>query len=122
MNKLIPVMGYLANNWPGLNSHTPAVVMNPQAQPLDLLAWCWGEFLSVQSAANVLLGTSNEIRNGDFSALIVHRLDALSEVFEIAVSRLIEEKTQAASGAIEPMPGAGIGRPVCAEVTASGRA
>lgn len=92
MTKFIPVLGYLAQNWPELNTHTPAVVMNPEAQPLDLLAWCWGEFLSLQSAANVLAGSSDSISKGDFSALIVHRMDAFSEVFEIAISQLIEEK------------------------------
>ena len=120
MTKFIPVLGYLAKNWPELNAHTPAVVINPQAQPLDLLAWCWGEVLSMQAAANVLASSSDDISKGDFSALIIHRMDAFSEVFEIAVSQLIGEKRQAANGTMKPMPAASIVKPACAELANNG--
>lgn len=122
MTKFIPVLGYLAKNWTELNAHAPAVVVNPEAQPLDLLAWCWGEFLSMQSAANVLADGSDDISRGDFSALIIHRMDAFSGVFEFAISRLVEEKRQTASGTMKPMPAAGMVQPTCSEVAASGRA
>ena len=83
-----PVMGYLVNNWQKLNGKTPAVVLNPEALPLDLMAWVWGELQSVMAASNALAAGTGEITKGDFSALIVHRLCPLVEVFEVAMNRL----------------------------------
>lgn len=85
-----PVSGYLAQNWFGLNEQTPAVILNPAAQPLDLMAWCWGELASLQAAADALTAGTDNISRGDFSALFVHRLDPLMKVFDIALHQLRE--------------------------------
>jgi hypothetical protein len=112
-SKFTPVMGYLAQNWLAFNVQTPAVVMNPEAQPLDLLAWCWGELQSVQAAANVMTSSFGDIDKGDFSALIVHRVYALTEVFECAVDQLAAQQKQHANNAeqacIIPCTGTGAG-------------
>jgi hypothetical protein len=82
------VIGYLAQNWTELNEHTPAVILNPEARPLDLMAWCWGELMALQAAADVLVDCTDEINKCNFSALIVHRLDPLVNVFELAMQQL----------------------------------
>ena len=84
-----PVMGYLASNWSGLNEATPAVIVNPAARPLDLLAWCWAELQSMQAAADALVCSPDDIKTGDFSAIIVHRIAPLTLVFEQALDQLL---------------------------------
>lgn len=86
--KQTPVMGYLAENFIGLNERTPAVIVNPEARPLDLMAWCWAELQSMQVAADVMISGHDDINKGDFSALILHRLAPLSLVFEQAMNQL----------------------------------
>ena len=86
-----PVMGYLANNWVGLNERTPAVVLNPEARPLDVMAWCWAELESIRAAANALVTAGGDINNGEFSALILYRIEPLAGVFEEVVSQLLRE-------------------------------
>ena len=90
-----PVVGYLAKNWTGVNTQNPAVIVNPQAGPLDLLAWCWAELLSLQSAADVLEASNDDIDKGDFSTLVVYRIAPLANVLEQALNRLHSEATQA---------------------------
>ena len=89
-----PVMGYLAENWTCLNARTPAVIVNPEARPLDLMAWCWAELQSLQAAAGAMQSGGNDINSGDFSALIVHRLEPLTVVFEQAMDQLLSEAVQ----------------------------
>ena len=40
--KHVNVMGYLASNFVNINEKVPALIINPEATPLDLLGWCWG--------------------------------------------------------------------------------
>ncbi|ABM36283.1 hypothetical protein [Polaromonas naphthalenivorans] len=89
-----PVMGYLAQNWINLNARTPAVILNPEASPLDLMAWCWAELRSMQAAANALVGGIDDIDKGDFSALIIHRIEPLANVFQQAMSQLHRDSVQ----------------------------
>ena len=91
---LTPVMGYLTENFQGLNEKTPAVIVNPEARPLDLMAWCWAELQSMQAAADVMVSSHDDINKGDFSALILHRLTPLSLVFEQAMNQLYREAKQ----------------------------
>lgn len=35
-------MGRLSENFMGLQDNAPAVILNPDAHPLAVLAWCWG--------------------------------------------------------------------------------
>ena len=88
----VPVLGHLAKNWTEFNNDNPAVVLNPKAVPLDLMAWCWGELLSLNSAVDTLQGSSDDLNKGDFCALIVHRMDPLLGVFERALDKLIDEE------------------------------
>ena len=88
----VPVMGHLAKNWTELNDRNPAVVLNPKAGPLDLMAWCWGELLSLNSAVDALQASTDDIDKGDFCALIVHRMDPLLGVFDLAMEKLIDDE------------------------------
>ena len=89
-----PVMGYLADNWNDLNKQTPAVVVNPEARPLDLLAWCWGELMSMQASVDVMISSNDDIKKGDFSALFLHRIEPLVVVFERAIDQLRRDAMQ----------------------------
>ena len=44
-------MGHLAENFIGLQDNAPAVILNPDAHPLAVLAWCWGEVESLSADA-----------------------------------------------------------------------
>ena len=87
----VPVMGHLARNWTELNDRNPAVVLNPNAGPLDLMAWCWSELVSLNCAVDALQAGTDDINKGDFCALIVHRMDPLLGVFERALDKLIDD-------------------------------
>ena len=79
-------VGHLACNWP--ESKNPALILNPKAQPLDLLAWCWGEIVSLESAVTVM-SLNAEIDKGDMDAIILHRLLPLSSVMTAAMNELM---------------------------------
>jgi hypothetical protein len=83
-----PVMGYLTSNWNSHDNRTPAVVINPEASPVDVLVWCWAEMESMLAAVNVLMNAEGDINKGDFSALIFYRLDPLVAVMEKTVGHL----------------------------------
>lgn len=86
--KPINVLGYLAGNWPGINEENPALIVNPQASPLDLLAWCWGEAMSLEASALALTAFGAEIKSGELAAIFQHRLSPLANVLGAAVDAL----------------------------------
>lgn len=83
----VPVCGYLARNWQGANEDTPAVITNPHASPLDLLAWCWGEVASLEAVTQSLT-TAEGVDAGDLQAIYLQRLQPLGAVLYAAVSAL----------------------------------
>lgn len=87
--KNVYVMGYLAGNWPNLNDKTPALMINPEASPLDMLAWCWGEVASMQSALDALAAAQAPIEPGELSGIFLHRMAPLERVLSEAISALI---------------------------------
>lgn len=90
----LPAMGYLASNWPCVNAENPAVIVNPKACALDLLAWCWGEVQSLHALATALDGE-------EVAMLYLHRLGPLEEVMHQAITKLVHlEKQPAAEGAL----------------------
>jgi hypothetical protein len=84
----MPVVGYLTSNWNSQDDNPPAVVLNPDARPIDVLVWCWAELESMRAAANVLIAVNDDINKGDFSALIIYRLEPLVDVMERVISQL----------------------------------
>lgn len=82
------VMGYLSRNWPGLNDAVPALIINPEATPVDLLAWCWGEVASMQAALNTLVSLGEPIVAGELSALFLHRIAPIEVVLSEAIDAL----------------------------------
>ena len=92
--KHVNVMGYLANNWPNLNEISPALIINPDASPLDLLAWCWGEVASLNASLDALAAASVPVEPGELSGIFLHRIKPLERVMHEAVSSLILQRTQ----------------------------
>lgn len=84
--------GYLSRNWGALNSEAPAIVINPSASPLDLLAWCWGEVESLHQVAKVCDETGMD--GEALGAVFLHRLAPLSAVFCDAIQAMVREKMQ----------------------------
>jgi len=78
--------GYLAENWGGLNEIdlAPAVIVNPDAPPLALLAWCWGEAKHL-SDISALLCAAEAVDPGIF----YHRLPGLAAALGHAVDLLV---------------------------------
>lgn len=87
-------IGHLAKNWPSLNASEPAIIVNPAASPLDVLAWCWGEVESLRAAVDVM-GESGTCVNGDAIAdVLLHRLAPLSAVMCDAIQVMVREQAQ----------------------------
>lgn len=86
--KPINVLGHLAENWPDVNGERPALIVNPEACPLDLLAWCWGEVASLESAVQALTSAGSSVGPGELSAIFLHRLTPLANVLGAAIDAL----------------------------------
>ncbi|MDP3797411.1 MAG: hypothetical protein Q8R06_09710 [Polaromonas sp.] len=86
----VDVMGYLARNWLEQNKDNPALILNPKATPLDMLAWAWGEITSLEATLLALTAGQHEITTGDLSAIIQHRLCPLSNVMDFAIHALLD--------------------------------
>ncbi len=80
------VIGHMAENWPGLCSDRPAMIVNPDATPLDVLAWCRGEVVYLECTAHVL-AAGDEVA-GDISAMLLHRLRPLIAAMDLVVGEL----------------------------------
>lgn len=88
-------MGYLAENWVGANEDAPALVVNPQASAVDLLAWVCGELCSLEAAARALVDVAPSdsfIAVCHFEAIFVHRLGPMERVLDLALSELIVQR------------------------------
>lgn len=102
-------MGYLAGNWVDANSEVPALVVNPEASPIDLLAWVGGELLSLESSCNALAelasGRESIIEFAEFEAVFVHRLAPIVRVLNVALCELIAQRRQADTSVATPADG-----------------
>lgn len=86
------VHGYLAENWLDCNSETPAVILNPEALPLDLLAWCWAELESLNVAGAALAAGGAASCGEAFGPLFLYRLPSVRDVLEHVIKRLYDER------------------------------
>lgn len=91
-------MGHLAQNWLGANEAAPAMIVNPEASPIDLLAWVGGELRSLEAACNALadLAYGEEANIGffEFEAIFMHRLAPVARVLDLALCELIAQRRQ----------------------------
>lgn len=93
-------VGHLAKNWPSLNASAPAIIVNPAASPLDVLAWCWGEVESLRATVDVM-GESGASVDGDAIAdVLLHRLAPLSAVMHDAIQVMVREQAQHLTGGL----------------------
>ena len=88
------VIGYLAKNWVELNSEAPAIIVNPSASPLDVLAWCWGEVECLHQAADACAAAGESIDSEALGAMFLHRLAPLSHLMRDAIQALVNAKKQ----------------------------
>lgn len=94
-------MGYLADNWLGANEEEPALVINPEASPLDLLAWAGGELHSIEAAGDALARIASgdsQISIAEFTAIFLHRIVPIARVLDVALTELVEQRNQAKAG------------------------
>jgi hypothetical protein len=85
----LEIVGYLANNW---CTDRPALMLNPEASPGELLAWCWGEVMSVLASADALATCADSISAGDVSAIFLHRLRPIEQVLDYATNAVVREE------------------------------
>ena len=88
-------LGYLAEGWLGVNEDTPAVVVNPDATAVDLLAWVCGEVRSLDATARALVGRTvgdSTIDVCDFEAMFVHRIAPMERVLDLALCQLLDRR------------------------------
>lgn len=99
-------IGFLAHNFVGLQDNAPGVIVNPDAHPLAVLAWCWGEVESLSAAALVFDAAGPEVDSGAFGSVFVHRLVLLSAVMGQAIVALVRDKDRMAdAGGMLPVDG-----------------
>ncbi|WP_395055725.1 hypothetical protein [Polaromonas sp.] len=96
--KPVHVMGYLASNWVGANDKNPTLILNPEATPLDMLAWCWAEIVALQATMNAISGRQFEIEPSDLEAIFQHRITPLASVMRVAVDELMAARDSDAEG------------------------
>lgn len=85
-------IGHLSKNWGALNREEPAIIVNPAASPLDVLAWCWGE---VESLHQVAKTCDEQGMDGEaLGAVFLHRLAPLSDVLSDVIQDLWVEQKQ----------------------------
>ena len=90
----VPACGHLADNWPSLTENAPAVVVNPSASPLAVLAWCWGEVESLSQICHALAQSRDAIDSAAFTAGVLHRLAPVSGPMSDAISALVRSDAQ----------------------------
>ena len=88
------VMNYLAHNWGASHKRPHALIVNPEAHHLELLAWCWGEVQSLLASADACITANSDINAGDMSAIFMSRLGPLAEVMTIAVDAGMRERSE----------------------------
>jgi hypothetical protein len=97
------VTGYLAETWS--DEAIDALIVNPQARAVDLLAWCCGELQSMRAAVSFIHSSRGDIDRDDFSALMFHRMEPMAAVMSLVMTQLLAEagkpqaSGQAATGA-----------------------
>ena len=93
------VTSYLALNWASSYERPRALMVNPDAHHLELLAWCWGEVQSLLASADTCIAGASEMGTGDLSAIFVSRLGPLSEVMTLALNAAMDDRKQIESAA-----------------------
>ena len=81
--------GYLT--WNFISSDRPALVVNPEALPEDVLAWCWAESMALVAAAQVASLSTDALSPGDVAAIFLHRLEPLESMIEHAMTLLASQ-------------------------------
>ena len=79
----VSVCGPLADSW-GNHAPSPAVIINPDAHPLDVLAWCMGELQSLRDVVLEITAFSDGLEANELHTIVGHRLAPLPKALEAA--------------------------------------
>lgn len=86
------VCGCMADNW---MLDKPALQVNPEASPVALLGWCYGEVVSLRAVAAAVGSVECDLEADDMNAIFSHRLGPLVEVLRHAVDLLRDVEREA---------------------------
>ena len=78
------VMSHMADNWPQSWERPGALILNPDAHHLELLAWCWSEVRSLLATGDACNASSISLI--DLEAMFFARLGPVVKVMNIAIS------------------------------------
>lgn len=96
------VVSNLGGSWPGYNEETPALILNPRATPMDLLAWCWAEMQSLNATVLRLSCSTVEMEPSEVLTILNHRVGPLTNVMKQAVGELVAEDRKRVSTSKRP--------------------
>jgi hypothetical protein len=96
----VKATGYLAETWS--EDTREALIVNPDARPVDLFTWCWGELQSVRAAVSVMHAARGDIEKDDMAALLFHRIEPLSSVMSLAIERLMAGAMEIGDSPVKP--------------------
>ncbi|MGB4927543.1 MAG: hypothetical protein WBP25_13770 [Giesbergeria sp.] len=85
-------MGYLAMDLISCTDDRPAIVVNTDARPIDLLAWCRGELRSLEATGTALAAVSApdaQMDFDDFEAMFIHRLSPILRMVDVVLNELV---------------------------------
>jgi hypothetical protein len=83
----VSASGPMAKFWTK-HSSPPAVIVNREASPVDLLSWCMAELTALRSIVNELTVREVDIEPNKLFEMVGHHLDPLPDVLEKAIDGL----------------------------------
>jgi len=83
----------MAGNWI-IGDDNNAVILNNQARPVDVLAWCWGELVAMRSVLRMLTVSDTDIDPNVLYEVVGHHMAPLPEILSAAIDRLISDAKQ----------------------------
>lgn len=101
----ISATGWLADNWVAVTEQIkvqPPVIVNPQASVDSVMAWCYGELVSLAAVSSALSCVGEMLSPAEIGAIFRHRLEPLADVVGAMVGRL-----QPAARSSQPQGGQG---------------
>lgn len=91
------VSGFLAQDWAAACGYTPAIVVNPEARPEDLLAWCCAEVGTIRLLADGAALSNGKIDHEPFVMEVLSRIEPAHELMRHALEKLVSREPQSGS-------------------------
>lgn len=87
----VSATGWLTDNWPAVTEQIelqPPVIVNPRASVESVMAWCYGELVSLAATSSALSCGGEMLSPTEIGAIFRHRLEPLADVIGAMVGRL----------------------------------